>query len=134
MSKNADPVLTDAIKAARQVRLRAYAPYSGFKVGAAIISTKSGLFVGANVENAAYPEGICAEGAAIAAMIAAGHKRIEAIIVAADPAVTPCGGCRQKIAEFASANTSIISTGPKGKAHIKTTISALLPAAFNLQK
>jgi cytidine deaminase len=134
MSKNADPALSDAIKAARLVRRRAHAPYSGFRVGAAIISTKGGLFIGANVENAAYPEGICAEGAAIAAMVAAGHKRIDKIIVAADPAVTPCGGCRQKIAEFSRPDTSIISVGPTGRAQTKTTICALLPAAFNLEK
>ena len=88
---------------ATKVRLHAYAPYSRFKVGAAIRATSGAVHVGCNVENVAYPEGTCAEAGAIAAMIAAGDSRIAEICVIADSPdpVPPCGGCRQKIAEFA---------------------------------
>ena len=91
------------LAAATEVRLRAYAPYSRFKVGAAIRSVEGRVHVGCNVENVAYPEGTCAEAGAIAAMIAQGDTRIAEIWVIADsPEPVPCcGGCRQKIAEFA---------------------------------
>ena len=87
---------------ALKVRELAHAPYSKFKVGAAIRTATGKIFVGCNVENIAYPEGSCAEAGAISAMIAGGEKQIEEIIVVADSPVpiSPCGGCRQKIAEF----------------------------------
>ena len=90
--------MTNLKDAAHQVRTNAYAPYSGFKVGAALKSEKGNIFVGVNVENAAYPEGTCAEAGAIAALIAAGDKFIVEVYVVADCPlpVPPCGGCRQK--------------------------------------
>jgi len=86
------------------VRENAHAPYSKFKVGAAIRSANGMVFVGCNVENSAYPEGTCAEAGAIAAMIAAGENKIEEVCVVAESPVpiAPCGGCRQKIAEFSN--------------------------------
>jgi cytidine deaminase len=92
----------DLIAAANKVRAMAYAPYSGFQVGAAIRSTSGAVHVGCNVENVAYPEGTCAEAGAIAAMIAAGDTEIAEVAVIADGTdpVPPCGGCRQKLAEF----------------------------------
>mgnify|MGYP000385448682 CR=1 FL=1 len=91
------------IEDAAAVRLNAHAPYSGFKVGAALRSVEGRVHLGCNVENVAYPEGTCAEAGAIASMIAAGDREIREVAVIADAPtpVSPCGGCRQKIAEFA---------------------------------
>ena len=96
-------------EAALAVRENAHAPYSNFKVGAAVRTASGQVFTGCNVENVAYPEGTCAEAGAIAAMVAAGEREIvEAYVVAdADLPVTPCGGCRQKLAEFGSAEMRV---------------------------
>ena len=117
--------------AAFKVRSNAYAPYSGFQVGAAIKSEGDKIFVGVNVENAAYPEGTCAESGAIAAMIAAGHTRIkEAYVVADCPSpVPPCGGCRQKIAEFADQDVIVTLATVDGK-EAKYSVAELLPGVF----
>ena len=90
------------LDAARRVRENAYAPYSHFKVGAAIRSASGAIYTGCNVENVAYPEGTCAEAGAIAAMVAAGETELTEVLVIADSPVpvSPCGGCRQKLAEF----------------------------------
>ncbi|MBV1707254.1 MAG: cytidine deaminase [Hyphomicrobiales bacterium] len=93
--------------AARAVRARAYAPYSRFAVGAALIDENGVLYAGCNVENAAYPVGTCAEAGAIAAMIAGGGRRIVALAVAGQGLVTPCGACRQRIREFGSDETRV---------------------------
>ena len=108
-----------------------YAPYSGFQVGAALKSEQGEIFVGVNVENAAYPEGTCAEAGAIAAMIAAGHKRIkEAYVVADCPSpVPPCGGCRQKLAEFADQDVIVTLATVDGK-EAQYKVSELLPGVF----
>jgi cytidine deaminase len=121
----------DLIEAARAVRERAYVPYSGFRVGAAIRAEDGAIHAGCNVENVAYPEGTCAEAGAIAAMVAAGATRIAAIAVIADsPApVPPCGGCRQKIAEFAAPGCRITLATTGGQT-LETDIEALLPGAF----
>jgi cytidine deaminase len=118
---------------ALKVRELAHAPYSKFKVGAAIRTATGKIFVGCNVENIAYPEGSCAEAGAISAMIAGGEKQIEEIIVVADSPVpvSPCGGCRQKIAEFSSAGTSVLIAGLDGEVSRKT-IGELLPDAFTI--
>ena len=94
----------ELLAAARAVRERAYAPYSRFAVGAAVLDEQGRIHAGCNVENAAYPQGWCAEASALAVMVAAGGRRVLAVAVcgvAADP-VTPCGGCRQKLREFAA--------------------------------
>jgi cytidine deaminase len=116
-----------------KVRELAHAPYSKFKVGAAIRTATGKIFVGCNVENIAYPEGSCAEAGAISAMIAGGEKQIDEIIVVADSPVpiSPCGGCRQKIAEFSSADTSVLIAGLDGEVSRKT-IGELLPDAFTI--
>ncbi len=121
------------LAAATKVRENAYAPYSRFKVGAALRSTAGRLHVGCNVENVAYPEGTCAEAGAIAAMIAAGDSRIAEILVIADsPApVPPCGGCRQKIAEFADPAVPVTLCTTDG-ASLTMTVADLLPGAFTL--
>lgn len=118
--------------AARAVRENAYVPYSGFKVGAALRGASGAVFVGCNVENAAYPEGTCAEAGAIAAMVAAGETRIaEAFVIADSPTpISPCGGCRQKLAEFAAAETPVTLATLSGET-LHTTVGALLPGAFS---
>lgn len=123
----------DLIVAATDVRTRAYAPYSRFMVGAAILGVGGAVHVGCNVENAAYPEGTCAEAGAIAAMIAAGETRIAAVAVIADSPrpVPPCGGCRQKLAEFAGPDVPVTLATLAG-ARQETTVGALLPGAFNI--
>lgn len=117
---------------ALSVREKAYAPYSRFKVGAAIRSVEGRLHVGCNVENVAYPEGTCAEAGAIAAMIAAGDKRIAELYVVADSPVpvSPCGGCRQKIAEFSSPDVVVTMGNLDGKEH-RVSVSDLLPGGFD---
>ena len=120
------------IDAAAAVRLNAHAPYSGFKVGAAILSQEGRVHLGCNVENVAYPQGTCAEAGAIAAMIAAGDRRIAAVAVIADcPApVPPCGGCRQKIAEFADGDVAVTLATMDGIVQ-QTTVADLLPGSFD---
>ena len=124
------------IDAAKKVRPNAHAPYSGYLVGAALIDDTGTLHTGCNVENAAFPEGTCAEANAIGSMVAAGGKRIVAIaaVGGADEieACTPCGGCRQSILEFADENTRIILIGD-GKQIDSYSIDELLPAGFRLK-
>lgn len=122
---------TDLGTLARAVRENAHAPYSGFKVGAAVRTGAGDVFVGCNVENAAYPEGTCAEAGAIAAMIASGARDIAEAFVIADSArpVPPCGGCRQKLAEFAAPDVVVTLATLDGQ-EMRTTVGALLPGAF----
>jgi cytidine deaminase len=128
--------VTDAalVAAAIDAMTRAYAPYSHFAVGAALLDENGQIHCGANVENAAYPNGICAETSAIAMMVNAGASRIERIAVAGgaggdDSLCTPCGGCRQRIREFAAPDTIIIIASPDGEQQ-RFTLAALLPHSF----
>jgi cytidine deaminase len=116
---------------AKAVRENAYAPYSNFKVGAAVQTASGTIYTGVNVENVAYPEGTCAEAGAIAAMCAAGERQIVEVAVIADSPmpVTPCGGCRQKIAEFARPDT-IVRMYTMGGAQMDMTVAQLLPGVF----
>ena len=111
---------------------RAYAPYSHFPVGAAILDEGGTIHAGANVENAAYPVGNCAEASAIAAMVMAGGRRITMIAVAGgdgDLLCTPCGACRQRIREFGDADTPVLVGGPAGFQR-RFTLGELLPESF----
>ena len=128
---NVDKSLDALFEAARAAQARAYAPYSGFRVGAAVQGESGVVFAGCNVENAAYPVGTCAEESAIAAMVAAGERRIAAIVVIGEgqELATPCGACRQRIREFAAPNTSIHVAGPDGVRRT-FTLDDLLPLAF----
>lgn len=121
----------DLIAAAKEVRARAYAPYSNFKVGAALRAGSGAVYLGVNVENIAYPEGTCAEAGAIAAMVAAGETEIKAVAVIADSPqpVAPCGGCRQKLAEFAQGDVTVAMATTDG-AVSRLTVAALLPGKF----
>lgn len=118
-------------EAAEAVRARAYAPYSKFQVGAAILADDGKIYAGCNVENAAYPVGNCAEPSAIAAMLAGGGTRIRRIYVTGPGTlpVTPCGGCRQRIREFADPGVEIVSHGVDGTPLVQT-LDQLLPHSF----
>ncbi len=118
-------------KAAFAVREHAYAPYSNFKVGAAVRSVSGVVYSGCNVENIAYPEGTCAEAGAIAAMVAAGETRLAEVFVVADSKepVSPCGGCRQKLAEFAD-GTAVVTLANLDGVRVSMTMAELLPGAF----
>jgi cytidine deaminase len=121
----------DLLEAAKRVRENAHAPYSGFKVGAAVRAASGRIYAGCNVENASYPEGSCAEAGAIAAMVAAGETRIaEAVVIADSPRpVSPCGGCRQRLAEFAGAEVRVTMATLDGQSRT-ATMAELLPHAF----
>ena len=122
------------VAAARAVRKRAHAPYSKFAVGAAVLDERGRTHVGCNVENASYGLTVCAERNAIAAAVAAGARRIRAVAVAsgARPPASPCGACRQVIAELGAADTELFLVGATGAAE-RTTLGALLPRAFSLR-
>jgi cytidine deaminase len=123
------------LDAARTVREMAYCPYSEFQVGAAIIDENGNVHVGCNVENAAYPQGSCAEAGAISAMVAAGGQRIVTIAVAGGGNKTraspPCGGCRQRIHEFSDNKTRIIFKDNDEEWHTYS-MDELLPSSFHL--
>lgn len=124
--------MSDLLAEARAVRENAHAPYSGFKVGAALRAASGAVFVGCNVENVAYPEGTCAEAGAIAAMVAAGETQIAEIVIIADSPVpvTPCGGCRQKIREFGAPDLPVLMATTDGST-LRMTLAELLPGAFD---
>jgi xanthosine phosphorylase len=123
--------MKELLERARAVQAHAYAPYSGFKVGCAIRTARGSVHVGANVENAAYPQGLCAERSAVAAMIAAGERRITEIVVigSGNAPCSPCGGCRQLLSEFAPPDTPMHMAGADGSL-ASSTMAALLPMAF----
>jgi cytidine deaminase len=131
MSKSVESHREALIAAAQAVRARAHAPYSKFAVGAAVLDEHGRIHAGCNVENAAYPQGWCAEASALAVMVAAGGTRVLAVAVCAvahEP-VTPCGGCRQKIREFASSDCPVWvadMTAPRAT----FTLGELLPHSF----
>ena len=120
------------LDAAREVREMAYVPYSRFKVGAAIRGASGAIYRGCNVENVAYPEGTCAEAGAISAMVAAGETElIEVAVIADSPSpVPPCGGCRQKLAEFGKGHVPVLLATTDG-ATLATTVGELLPGRFD---
>ncbi len=124
-----DKTLLDA---ARRVRKSAHAPYSDFHVGAAILADDGKVYAGCNVENAAYPLGNCAEASAISAMLAGGGRRIMRILTigSGKEPVTPCGGCRQRIREFAELDVPVVSVGADGGEMLVRTLEQLLPHSF----
>ena len=124
----------DLIEAAANAAKRSHSPYSNFAVGAAIRTPSGAIFAGCNIENAAYPQGWCAEPTALSAMVMAGEAKVAEICVWADSAnpCTPCGGCRQKLAEFGDADTIVISAGPDGERG-RWTLGRLLPEAFSME-
>ena len=121
-------------KTAKAAQAKGYAPYSKFKVGAAIKCDSGAIYSGCNVENVAYPEGTCAEAGAISAMIMAGETEIAEVYVIADgPApVTPCGGCRQKLAEFGCGDVIVTMGTTESDEEVQMTLTDLLPGAFGI--
>ena len=120
------------VEAALAARERAHAPYSRFRVGAALLCERGVVHAGCNVENAAYPQGTCAEAGAIAALVLSGSRRIEAVVVAAGggaPCV-PCGGCRQKIREFGEPGIPVRMVDASGTVLLVRSLDELLPHAF----
>lgn len=119
------------LELAREAMDKAHAPYSKFHVGAVVKGANGRLYAGCNVENAAYPEGCCAETSAIAAMVMDGERKIVEVLVmgAGEALVTPCGGCRQRIREFAAGDTPIHICSPEGLRRT-VTLGELLPLSF----
>jgi cytidine deaminase len=121
------------LEAARQAQRNAYAPYSNYPVGAAVLDEQGRIHAGCNVENAAYPEGLCAEAAALSAMVLAGGRQARAVLVMGSGGegswITPCGGCRQKLREFGAPDLLVLSANELalGPRH---TLSQLLPESF----
>lgn len=125
---DADAVLLDQARTAQE---RAYAPYSRFRVGAALRTSDGTVFLGCNVENAAYPATICAERTAVVSAVAAGHRAFDAIAVvgSGDGPTQPCGTCRQVLSEF-NPDLRVIAAGSDGGVSV-TTLSVLLPGGFD---
>jgi cytidine deaminase len=123
--------LEELLAAARAVREHAHAPYSRYRVGAALLDEAGRIHAGCNVENAAYPQGLCAEAGALAQLVAAGGRQVVAAVVVADGArlVTPCGGCRQKLREFAADDAPVVVADLQ-QVRARFTLGQLLPASF----
>jgi cytidine deaminase len=119
------------LTASLAARALAHAPYSHYAVGAAVLDERGAVHAGCNVENAAYPQGWCAETSALSAMLMAGGKRAKAVLVSGPgpDVITPCGGCRQKLREFADDDLLIIAADPRGVQQ-SWTLGELLPASF----
>ncbi len=127
-----DAAITTATAVAMAARDRAYAPYSRFRVGAAVVAADGSVYGGANIENAAYPQGLCAEAVALAAMVMAGRHRVHALVVVGDGTlpVTPCGGCRQKLREFSTDDTLVVCVDGDGQIGLQISLGQLLPHSF----
>lgn len=131
------PALSDhqqaqLLHAARAAQAAAYAPYSRFKVGAAVLDEQGRIHAGCNVENAAYPEGVCAEASALSAMVLAGGTQARAVLVVGPPGAawtTPCGGCRQKLREFGAPDTPVLTANDHALGPCYT-LAQLLPESF----
>lgn len=126
----------DLIEAARAARLKAHAPYSKFRVGAAVRDEHGRVFGGCNIENASYPQGWCAEPSAITALIVAGGREITEVAVLGngDALCTPCGGCRQKIREFAKDGVKVHCCTESGELIRTFTLAELLPFSFGPER
>ncbi len=120
------------LRTASEAMENAYAPYSEFKVGAAVRGASGAIYAGANVENGAYPQGQCAEASAIGALVAAGETAITAVAVVAERLehCPPCGGCRQRLSEFGGAETPVYLGRPRSGDPLTVTLGELLPGAF----
>ena len=120
------------IREAMSTREQAYAPYSGFRVGAAVLTAEGEVFVGANVENASYGLTLCAERAAAAAAVTAGARQLKAVVVVSAGAASPCGACRQFLAEFGG-DMEVLLVDPENAGEARTvSLAALLPEQFDL--
>jgi cytidine deaminase len=127
--------LAPLVEAARRVRRHARAPYSRFRVGAAVLDERNRIHVGCNLENASYGLTVCAERNAVAAAVAAGARRIRAVAVvtAARPSASPCGACRQVLVEVGGPEVAVVLAATSGTKHKIYPLGALLPDAFVLR-
>ena len=121
------------VQTARRAQERAYAPYSNFPVGAAVLAEDGQVFPGCNVENASFGLTVCAERNAVAAAVVAGTRPVAVAVVAPGGRVAPCGACRQVLAEF-GAGMPVVLAGPEGQPPEVTSLEALLPAVFHLER
>lgn len=120
---------SELIALALDVRANAYAPYSNYPVGAALLTRSGKVFSGVNVENAAYPLSMCAERSAIFKAVSEGERKFEMIVVATDNGGSPCGACRQVMSEF-GLDTRLLTVNERGEVVLDTTVRELLPEAF----
>lgn len=134
MNETSDPLVPRLKQAAAAARENAHAPYSGFRVGAAVLDEQGRIFAGCNVENVAFPLGTCAEAVALGAMVAGGGTSCTRIlIIGGEGGLTPCGGCRQNIAEFSGPDCVVYSLAADGSQLMRWTIADLLPHAFDFK-
>jgi cytidine deaminase len=124
-----DETREDLVRRAIEARQWAYAPYSHYPVGAALLADSGRVYTGVNIENAAYPNGICAERVAVHKAVSEGERQFEAIAVATANGGTPCGACRQVLAEF-GLDTLVIIADEHGRVVLETDVIGLLPGAF----
>lgn len=129
MARLTDEERRALIELAGEARRRAYAPYSGYQVGAALRTQSGRIFTGCNVENAAYPTGMCAERVAVFKAVSEGEREFDVIAVVTSNGGSPCGGCRQVLAEFGLQTIVLIADG-EGRLVKETTVGDLLPGAF----
>lgn len=135
MTHTADPLSPEQqqqlLDAARAAQKAAYAPYSCFPVGVAVLDDQGRIHAGCNVENAAYPEGVCAEASALSAMVLAGSTRLRAVLVVGTGGawITPCGGCRQKLREFGAPDLPVLTANATNMGP-RYTLAELLPQSF----
>jgi cytidine deaminase len=132
MALFSQPDLDALAAAARAAREHAHAPYSRYRVGAALLDEHGRVHSGCNVENAAYPQSLCAEAVALGALVSAGAQHVRAVVVAGGEggeAIVPCGGCRQKLSEFAAADTPVIGVD-NAAVRTRHTLGELLPFGF----
>ncbi len=125
-------VQTQLIRAAQAVRRHAYAPYSHYPVGAALLTRSGKIYTGVNVENAAFPSGMCAERVAVFKAVSEGERAFEAIVVVTENGGAPCGACRQVLAEFGT-DLEVVVADASGTVVLETTLADLLPASFGPQ-
>lgn len=123
---------TELLHRASEARRNAYAPYSRYNVGAALLTQDGSYFMGANVENAAYPTSMCAERVAVFKAVSSGQRSFQAIAVVTEDGGSPCGACRQVLSEF-GLDTVVLVGDEKGHLTLKTTVGDLLPEAFGPQ-
>jgi cytidine deaminase len=121
------------VEAARTARLHAYAPYSRYLVGAAVITAAGKIYPGANVENASYPVGLCAERVALFSAVAAGEREFAALALVTEDGGMPCGACRQAVAEFGG-TICVVAADVNGRIHRESAIAELLPGFFKLDQ
>ena len=120
------------IEIAQNTRRHAYAPYSGYRVGAAVLADSGFVYSGCNVENASFGLSLCAERAAVAKAVSEGETRFSAVVIVTDDGASPCGACRQTLAEF-GLDTAVYMARPDGEPAIRT-VRQLLPASFSLRR